>query len=255
MIKRLRNYFLFLFLTSNHCFATNIDDLNWVIQEFPPYVSIDSSTHKVNGIVIDLVNVLLQKLNSKKSDKDFNLEPFSRAIIDANDPKTAFFPLARTPERENMFKWVGPISVYKPVIWAKKSKKVNPADIKNNVKKYTIGTRENNIINIIIAKEGFHTSNIQPVSLDIFNIKKLNADRIDLVACDYSEAVLLFKELGYNINDFEIVYNFPKIDFAIAFSKDVSDDLIQEIQTTLDKIKVSSNNNSSLYDKIQNNYQ
>jgi len=122
------------------------------------------------------------------------------------------------------------------------------------LRSYSIGTKAHSIINKLIMDQGFDGSNIFQETLDEINFRKLNAQRIDLVACDYNQGLYLLKKLGYNSNDYEVIYHLPTSDYSIAFSKDVSDDLIKQMQNKLNELKTPNANGIIVFDSVMDIY-
>ena len=118
---------------SGTCLAASVDDLRWIGQNYKPYSYMEDDSKK--GMMVEIVREILKKIDSKKTVNDIQIETFSRSFVRKNnDVNIVFFPLARSPEREKYFKWVGPIIMDEPVLFAKKSKHIKI----NNDKDLTI---------------------------------------------------------------------------------------------------------------------
>ena len=232
-----------------------LGDINWVAQVSKPFSYIDQSSNKKEGIAIDLLNSIFKKLGSVKTGQDINFEIYARGFLEIETKvNSAFFPIARFQDVESRFKWLGPIVRYKPVLFAKKSKNIKIIT-PDNLKKYNIGAKTKTGPHKMLIALGLDNSTLTTVPSDEENIKKLNADRIDIVACGDLAGFAIIKSLGYNLTDYEIVYRLKESDLAIAFHKDVSDDMINNLQKTFDEMKVSKNGQPSEYDVILKRYQ
>lgn len=74
-------------------------------EQFPPYNY--EYQGKLTGLNLHLVKVLCNKVNV---DCKFELYPWLRSYNNAlNDPNGGLVSTARTPQRESLFKWVGPL--------------------------------------------------------------------------------------------------------------------------------------------------
>ncbi len=78
-----------------------------VTEEQPPMNFTDPETGKVVGITTELVEAIMQKAGYGY---ELSLLPWNRAYRYAlRDVNTCIFTTVRTPEREDKFKWVGPL--------------------------------------------------------------------------------------------------------------------------------------------------
>ncbi|WP_108649514.1 substrate-binding periplasmic protein [Dongshaea marina] len=69
--------------------------------------------------------------------------------------------------------------------------------------------------------------------------KKLATGRVDLWSIKLTAAKLILKDLGYNPNDFEVVYTVSESGVYYAFSPDVDDATIKALQQGIDAVKES----------------
>lgn len=79
--------------------------LTIITEEWPPYNYAEEG--RLKGVAVAIVQRLLQELGR---DDVIRIYPGERAkrILDAT-PRTLFFALFRTPERESQYQWIGPI--------------------------------------------------------------------------------------------------------------------------------------------------
>ena len=102
----------------------NIDDINWIAHDYPPY-NYANDQGAATGITVDLMKDLLAKAGSKKTIADIQVLPWPRAYKELQDNKNyALLSTSRTAEREKLFKWVGPLAPSKVVLFAKKSNNI-----------------------------------------------------------------------------------------------------------------------------------
>ena len=68
----------------------------------------------MQGISVDLLEAVTERMGQTVSRKEVRVEPWAdgyRAALEGNG--TVLFSTARTPERENLFKWAGPIVTHR----------------------------------------------------------------------------------------------------------------------------------------------
>ncbi|MCK9329889.1 MAG: ABC transporter substrate-binding protein [Candidatus Cloacimonetes bacterium] len=222
-----------------------LDNFVIMTEQYPPYNF--EQDGQLKGISIDLMVEILKRDGSNKSLKDIQLLPWARGYNDVqHNPNTVLFAMTRSAEREDMFKWVGPISPTKIVLHAKKSKniKINTdADIAN----YNVGTIREDIGHQLLTKAGITKIDLSADMLS--NIKKLQIDRIDLWAYEENVALWEMKSQGLNLDEYESVYTLLSSDLYFAFHKSTPEVTISQIQKYLDDIK-----SDGTYQKILDKY-
>lgn len=233
-------------ISSGH--AQNIDDLVLMSEEFPPYNF--SRDGKLQGTSIDLMVLCLEKLHSKLGRKDIKILPWARSYHSLlTEKNTVLFAMTRTPQREHLFKWVGPISDSLNVLIAKKTSNIRIRDSKNIVQ-YKIGVvRDDAGEQLVVEKLGIAKDHLDIASEARFNILKLDAGRIDLFAYDENVAKWVIKQEGLNPSDFETVKVIGKGYHYFGFNRDTPDAVIRQFQNALDEIKKEGR-----YLKIINKY-
>ncbi len=213
--------------------ALTLDDFTIMTEEYPPYNFEQNGV--VKGMAIEMMSELMKRTNCKKTAKDIQVLPWARSYKDVQEkPNTILFSMTRSKEREPLFKWVGPISPTKIVLFAKKAKKIkinSPADIKN----YPCGAIRDDIGHQLLTKAGI--TNIDLTADMGSNIKKLDTDRITLWAYEENVAKWEMKNTIKNYADFESVYTLLSADLYIAFNKNTPDAFIQQLQKVFDSMK------------------
>jgi len=252
MITRnnLLSLFLFLGLTT-FAYATNIKILT---ENYPPYNM--QTNNKLSGISVDILKEILKELKSKQTIDDVKMTTWSRAYSYVQKKQNhMLFSTTRTKQREDLFKWVGPIATTTIALIAKKDRniKINSTDELNN---YKIGTILKDIGEQLLQKNGVKAENIYSVSSkDAIKIsfKKLEKNRIDLFSYDFNVAKYSAKLEGFDTSKYEIVYILQKGELYYAFNKNTSDDIILKWQKALDKIKKDSRYKHIVTKYLENN--
>jgi polar amino acid transport system substrate-binding protein len=244
----------FAALFASHCFAHgsgNINDYNLMTEEYPPFNF--ENNNKFQGIAVDFLGKVLKKMGSEKTVEDIQLLPWANAFNQLQIKENSLlFSTTRTDERENKFKWAGPILETRVSIIAPKAKniKIKYASDLNN---FEIGVVRSDIGETLVKSIGVDDSNITPVSSLEQNIKKLVKGRIDLIAYDVNVVKWYLKSAGYNPADFKEVYVLKEGGLYYAFNKSTPDQLIEEFQAVVDKLK-KRKNGISIYDEIKERY-
>lgn len=242
-----------LILTSaSFSFAASIDDVRWIAQDMRPYSYIDSKGNNV-GSIVELVGEILKKTGSDKTTNDIEIRTFSKMFVWSNNKENAvFFPLAKTADREDKFKWVGPIFIGRPVVFAKipgsstistdkthKGKNLAPKfDSIQDLSKYSILGIDKYIGVMQLQDAGI---SVKIGASDLKNMIKLKNGEIDLVVCDKNVGSSLMQELGMENADYSVAYTLETKDMSFAFNKDTDDDLINQVQEALKTAKTKIN--------------
>lgn len=204
-------------------------------EQLPPYNFLENG--KVVGSSTQLLKELLEKTGHKIYRDTIELVPWSRGYHEAqNTEGTILYSVARTLERENLFKWVGPINQLTVGLVAKKSlmaKNLTPTCLAN----YTIGVMHDTAAESMLLNLGIKITDLERFSNPQSQLKKLKDGRVDMVAFGVEGLYFMIKDAGFNPADYETVYVLKEADLYFAFHKDTDDELIMQLNKTLKSIK------------------
>jgi len=224
-----------------------VDDIVFMTEQYPPYNH--EEDNKLQGIAVDTLALMLQRAGSKQTREDIEMLPWARGYKRVQlEPNTCLFSTTRTEEREDLFKWVGPIGPITVGLIARKERGIK-IDSAEDMKKYKIGTIRDDVAELYLVNAGISVDNMDRVAETILNIKKLNRGRIDLWAYGESGAMWELKANGFSPADYESVHVLHSQELYFAFHKDTSDSAIAKLQAALDSIKADGE-----YDKILDRY-
>ena len=143
---------IFGFLMSSCLFAHSVDDLYIGTEDYPPYNLKENG--KLQGISIDLMDLMLRKLDSRQTHDNISILPWARGYFYLKERKyTCLFSTFRTKKREKLFKWVGPISSTTISLIARKDKNNSLSDIM----KYQVGVVREDVGEQLIEKPGHYS--------------------------------------------------------------------------------------------------
>ncbi len=235
-IKLILTLIISIFIPCSFALGQNADDILFMTEDYPPYNFREDG--KLKGISVDLMVLMLQKLNSKLSRDDIELHPWAHGYHwIQKKPNTCLFAMTRTKEREKLFKWVGPFAPETIVLFALKRKKIIINSIED-LYKYKIGVVRDDIAELFLRQKGVSVDKIDRVAYPLQNARKLSAGRIDMWAYGEPVGLWIIKKNGLNSQNFEIVYQLGVAgDNYFAFHKETSDELIQRFQKAFDELK------------------
>ena len=204
-------------------------------ENFPPYNMAKNGKNfaqdeNIHGIAVDIVREIF-----KRADISYSLTlrfPWERIYkLALENPGYGVFVMARLPEREKLFKWVGPIGPDDWIMLAKADSKI-ALDSLEQARQYKIGAYKGDAIAETLAKQG-----LKPIVVlrDQDNARKLVNGQIDLWATGDPAGRYLARQEG--LNDLKTVLRFNSAELYLALNKDVPDDVVARLQTALDELR------------------
>ncbi|APJ05140.1 amino acid ABC transporter substrate-binding protein [Silvanigrella aquatica] len=202
-----------------------------VTENYPPFNMEENG--KIVGISTDVMKELMKR---EKTEYTLELYPWARAFkMGMEEPNTVVYSTTRTPEREALFKWVGPLVSNDWVFFAKKGSKIKIKSL-DDAKKYSVGGYNGDATSEFLLKENFvKGKNIQLATNDKQNALKLEAGRIDLWATGSQIGKWIAKT--EKTGSIEPLFTFKKVELYAAFNKNTDDAVIKKLNETLDKMK------------------
>ena len=228
-----------LFYNSISLAASNsINDYTIITEDYPPFNYSDKDVRK--GLSTEIFELILKNLNSTKTVKDIKALPWSTGYnLALSKENTALFSMARISEREELFKWVGPITSVKVSIIAPKSKGIKLSKIEDLVK-YKIGlVKDDAAKHLLLLSYNVPKDNLKEFIKLSDSISQLDAGSIDLAASGEIAFKSEIKQKGKKNNDYETVFLLKESELFYAFNKNTPDSLIKQVQEAFDKVKNS----------------
>jgi polar amino acid transport system substrate-binding protein len=232
--------FLCMAAVSTNVFPASVNDLILITENNPP--SNYEENGKLKGIYVEIMEKMLKSVNSKLTISDIQIKPWARGYESIQNTKnTCLFMMAQTPERQSLFKWVGPVMNAKSVLLARKDKNIVIKSL-TDIKKYKVGSIINSASEQILLKRGFSQNDFDRVGgTDAIetSIKKLEAGRIDLFVYNDVAARWVIKKLNMKPDDFVTVYEIDSVGRYFAFNKDTPDEIVKQMQDAFNGLKRS----------------
>lgn len=221
---------LFLIILPN-CQA---DDLIVVTEEAPPYNF--SKGDLVLGYSTEIVQ---QVLDHAKLNYLIHVYPWARAYDMAlKEPNTLIYTIVRTPERENLFQWIGPILPGKRFSFYKLKSRtdITLKDI-NDVKKYKLGTVKDDVPHHFLSGYGFkENKNFILMRDQTLNLSKLYSNRLDLIIDEESVLPTRLKNLNLDPNKVTTALFAFEFGYYFALSAQSDEDLYLKIQQSFKEV-------------------
>lgn len=205
--------------------------LRVIAEDFPPYNYVDESGAVV-GQSTEIVRSIMSKLGENIS---IEVMPWDQAYqLVQKEPGIALYSTARTPDRENMFLWVGPMMSYEKYLYARKGSgiKINSlADVRDV--KAIAGVKNEGGSQLLVDQGAVFIY----AATGYEALKKLVDGSADLWLGPKADLSVTAKKAGVNLDDIEPVFLVHKYDFYIVFNKNTPPAIVQQWQQALDSLK------------------
>jgi polar amino acid transport system substrate-binding protein len=204
-------------------------------ENFPPFNMAEdgknyAADHNVTGINADIVREMFKRAGIAYSlTLRFPWERIYNQVLER--PDQGLFSTTYTPEREPLFKWVGPLASTGWVLLAPPGSPLRLSSLEQ-ARQYRIGAYKNDAVSQHLESKGFEPIN----SLrDQENIGKLLKGRIDLWATTDPVGPYLAKQDG--VSGLVTVLRFNDAQLFLALNKQTPDEVVSRLQNALNEMK------------------
>ena len=188
---------------------------------------------KIGGSLTNIVELSLK--GADLHDYHIDVYPWARAYqLALREPYTLIYPIARTPEREELFKWVGEIQkvrFYFVKLAARKDINIRKLD---DARPYTIAIIRDDVRHLYLQHHGF--TKLVPVAKWNDYVERLLKGQIDLLVLAESDLVRLCAKNAATCHRFE---ESPAIDeltssLFMAYSRNTPDAIVERTRAALE---------------------
>ncbi|WP_157359813.1 substrate-binding periplasmic protein [Caldimonas brevitalea] len=217
--------------------AARAHDLKVVTEEYPPYNLVENG--KVTGFSTEVVEAVLKELGLAVP---IQVMPWARAYdVARNADNVLIYSIARTPEREKLFKWVGVVAPSEWALYAMRSSSIKLQTL-DDARKYQIATVNEDVGEQFLVSKGFVIGkNLQSSNKYEFNYDKLKVGRVDLwVANDLVAHHLVRRDGGDPAQLLARTLALPDLGgpgLYMAFGAKTSDAMVERFKKGLETIK------------------
>jgi len=206
--------------------------LKLLTEEFPPYnyLGLEGT---VNGSSTEVVREIATRIGE---DVEIELvawsDGYNQTLI---IPDTALYSTARTWERENLFRWVGPIGSYDIIFYARNDSGISLSSIEDAKKAGTIAVvRDDARHQYLLAR---NVSNFALYPDDESCVKALMSGECQLWLGSGGAASQTIAQADYQSGDIRPLYIVQKSELYIAFNNQTSSEIVATWQDALDAMK------------------
>ncbi|HBB93152.1 MAG TPA: hypothetical protein DC042_15915 [Bacteroidales bacterium] len=230
------------------------EKFTYFTEEYAPWNY--SENGQLQGVSVDLLEGIFNGLDL----------PIDRSVVQVSDwvpayeatlkePGHMLFTTAKTPERNDLFKWVGPIAPHTEIVFplAGSGNKIDQLTDLNN---FFTGVVEDYPSLDLLMDRGILRANIiiyKNLS-ELYEALAVHRE-IQFMATSVANHNLLIQALGYSSEDFGTPFTFYSTELFYAFNIETADAMIADFQEQLDLLKTEKSvDGSSEYEKIMNRY-
>lgn len=206
-----------------------------VVRAAPPRLYLTTETSAPSSMLVNgrVAGIATDKLRSALARAgvayEIALLPWQRAYTSAlQRPQTCVYSTTRTPEREALFKWVGPLDTAHWVLMGRTDRKLALASLEQ-ARGLRIGTYHGDARDAYLRSRGFATD---AAPNDFLNPQKLLQGRIDLWAASWRRGSTVLQQHGWD-KHIEPVLTFRQIDVYLACNRSVPDALVARLNAEL----------------------
>ena len=204
-------------------------------ENFPPYNMAKNGKNFAQNENIEGIAVDILRETFKRADISYSMTlrfPWERIYhLALENPGYGVFVTARVPDREKLFKWVGPLGPDDWVLLARGDSPITLTSLEQ-ARQYRVGAYKDDVIALSLEKQG-----LAPVIVlrDQDNARKLQAGQIDLWATGDPAGQFLARQVG--ISGFKTVLRFHQAELYLALNKEVPDEVVNKLQKALDQLR------------------
>jgi len=227
--------FTLIILAALTC-SVGAQQLMVLTEERPPYNYQEGD--EIMGLSTEIVRAVLNKAGIEAK---FRLYPWTRAYKMASERENALiYSIVRSPEREELFKWVGPlVPSVRIFLYKLKDRTDIVIDALDDAKQYTIGVTQEDSMHQYLLGEGFEEGKqLAVVTKDEQSMEKLFRGRVDLIAEGELSIPLRMKSLDLPVEQVEKVFLLAEWNdiLYMAFSQQTPDELVERARTAFEQL-------------------
>ncbi len=210
--------------------------LRVVTEDYPPYSYLEAG--RVGGYSTAVVRAVLAEAGLQA---DIQLMPWARAYdLALHDERVLIYSIARTPAREDKFKWVGQVA---PSDWSLYSLRGHELGLKSldDARRYSIATVFQDVGEQFLIEHGFDPQrNLQSSNKYEHNYEKLKLGRVDLWISNDFVAEYLARRAGDDPASLHAELRLQELGgdgLYMAFSRNTPDELVERCRRALEAVR------------------
>jgi len=193
---------------------------------------------KPAGSATQIVEMTLQKAGL--ADYTVSVYPWARSYDMAlHEPNVLIYMIARTPERERLFKWTGEFMKIEYHLFKLKERKDVVVKALGDTGAYTIGVIRDDVRHQYMQRRGHARLVVSAESID--NFRRLLNRQVDLIPLTETEAASLCARTQFECSSIEKVYALDEMSTALymAYSASTADSTVERTRAAFEQVKAA----------------
>lgn len=191
---------------------------------------------------VEIVRAMMEEAGSVQPIQEVSISRGFSLLMQGN---SAFFNVARTEERSDRYKWVGPVAIFSLYFYEHKERPTGIKSLEDAKSINAICVVTSHVRVSYLTQRGFKNLLKTPSNENCANL--LTFGRVDLISASYYPWFASDPQLSNQIKRTPVVITEHSAN--IAFSKNLPDAVVAHWQQALDRVK-----NSPRYEQIRTTY-
>lgn len=214
--------------------SANAQSLELLSENYPPYNWEDDTG--IHGFSVDMLAEIFERTGYPGTIDDIQILPWARAYDRTlNEPNTVLFATTRTEAREDLFRWVGPITQTQIAV-------IVPADMADSITEVSdleglrIGTVQDDVGEQLLVEAGLELETFDRARDIETNARKLDGGRVDAIAAEYAVARMTMANLGIDTSQYTQALVLFEGSLYYAFNPTIEEGIIESFQAAVEEI-------------------
>ncbi|WP_298186911.1 transporter substrate-binding domain-containing protein [uncultured Pseudomonas sp.] len=217
-------------LLLGYCTSALAVELRLYTEEYRPLSYIENG--KLTGMAVEVAEMLIQRTGQ---DTRIKLEPWTRGYYRVqHEANSGLFAMVRTPEREALFQWVGPIAQGRTSVYARRGAGLTIHRLKDVERFSTLVVPKQWYSYEYLRGQGL--KNLYGVPTPQHMVKMFKHGRIELLVASNLVLDDMLAQQGMRRDEVELQYTFMDNNSYIGFSKRTDPALVQRWQQALEQL-------------------
>ena len=201
-------------------------------EQYPP-LTFRNSYGEISGFGTDVVNEIMRR-NQRFYDIRLTLwsNAYQQALL---NPNFCLFTMDRTPIRENLFRWVGPIGTNATHFYVKNGSGISIGTVDEARSLNAIGTVASWFSDQYLRELGF--TNLVAAGDPTEMVNLLMNGQVQAIVCTNITIADIVRQAGFAYEQLQPETTLLSSDYYIAFSRSTDDDIVTQWQTSLEAAK------------------
>ena len=213
------------------CTLAGAVDLQLLADENPPLSFSDNG--QLKGLAVEVVQEIQRRVGNTNT---IEIQPWPRAYRAAStEPNVGIFAMARTPAREELFQWVGPVSASRASLYGKRGAGIRISSLEDAKAIERIMVVRDFYTHQLLQKLGF--TNLELVPKPETMVKMAVNARAPVMFTSNVTLPEMLDKAGAKPGDLELLYTVTSIQTYVAFSLGTPKTVVAQWQAALDAMK------------------